>query len=162
MLKGFDPIIPEKPRLMILGSMPSVTYLDKQEYYGFAHNRFWKILHAVFEMPIDTYAQKKEILFQQHILLWDVIGECEREGSLDSAIRKERVNDIAHLTAVYPTLHRVICNGRKAYELYQKHFPDIALPCSYLPSTSNANRSIREEVLFAQWKQALMEHEGDM
>ena len=59
MLKGFDPIIPEKPRLMILGSMPSVTSLDKQEYYGFAHNRFWKILHAVFEMPIDTYAQKK-------------------------------------------------------------------------------------------------------
>ena len=95
-------------------------------------------------------------------MLWDVIGECEREGSLDSAIRKERVNDIAHLTAVYPTLHRVICNGRKAYELYQKHFPNIALPCSYLPSTSNANRSIREEVLFAQWKQALMEHEGDM
>ena len=35
MLKGFDPIIPEKPRLMILGSMPSVTSLDKQEYYGF-------------------------------------------------------------------------------------------------------------------------------
>lgn len=162
MLKGFDPIIPSNPKVMILGSMPSVTSLEKQEYYGFAHNRFWKILHAVFDMPIDSYEQKKEILFQHQILLWDVIGECEREGSLDSAIRKETVNDIGGLVKVYPALHRVICNGRKAYALYQKHFSDIALPCSYLPSTSNANRSIREEALFAQWKQALMENEGSM
>ena len=72
------------------------------------------------------------------------------------------VNDIAHRTGVSPPLHGVFCNVTKAYELFQKHFPNIALPCSYLPSTSNANRSIREEVLFAQWKQALMEHEGDM
>ena len=162
MLKGFDPIIPEKPRLMILGSMPSVTSLDKQEYYGFALAASGRFCMRYLKCRLIPMLRKREILFQQHILLWDVIGECEREGSLDSAIRKERVNDIAHLTAVYPTLHRVICNGRKAYELYQKHFPDIALPCSYLPSTSNANRSIREEVLFAQWKQALMEHEGDM
>lgn len=155
MLKGFDPIIPSNPKVMILGSMPSVTSLEKQEYYGFAHNRFWKILHAVFDMPIDSYEQKKEILFQHQILLWDVIGECEREGSLDSAIRKETVNDIGGLVKVYPALHRVICNGRKAYALYQKHFADITLPCVYLPSTSNANRSIREEVLFEQWKQEL-------
>ena len=66
-----------------------MTSLDSRNITDLPHNRFWKILHAVFEMPIDTYAQKKEILFQQHILLWDVIGECEREGSLDSAIRKE-------------------------------------------------------------------------
>ena len=44
MLKGFAPIIAKQPRVMILGSMPSVTSLEKQEYYGFAHNRFWNCL----------------------------------------------------------------------------------------------------------------------
>ena len=91
MLKGFAPIIAKQPRVMILGSMPSVTSLEKQEYYGFAHNRFWKILHAQFGMPIATYEQKKAIILTHHMILWDVIGECEREGSLDSAIRNEKV-----------------------------------------------------------------------
>lgn len=155
MLKGFDPIIPTAPRVMILGSMPSVASLEKQEYYGFAHNRFWKIMHTVFDMPINSYEKKKEILYRHQILLWDVIGECEREGSLDSAIRKEKVNDLTQLIHTYPTLRKVICNGRKAHALYCKHFADITLPCVYLPSTSNANRSLREDALFEQWRQEL-------
>lgn len=155
MLKGFDPIISPQPRAMILGSMPSVTSLEKQEYYGFKHNRFWKIMHAVFDMPIDSYEQKKEIMLQHHLILWDVIGECEREGSLDSKIRKEKVNDIEALAASYPELNMIICNGKKSYELYQKHFMELTVPCIYLPSTSNANRTIKEEDLFEAWRQGL-------
>lgn len=154
MLKGFDPIIAPCPYVMILGSMPSVTSLEKQEYYGFKHNRFWKIMNQMFQMPIDTYEQKKQIILTHHMILWDVIGECEREGSLDSAIRHEKVNDIAYLIQAHPTIRMVICNGKKSYDLYQKHFYDIQIPCMYLPSTSNANRTIKEQALFEAWKQA--------
>lgn len=155
MLKGFDPIVAEHPYVMILGSMPSVTSLEKQEYYGFAHNRFWKIMHQVFDMPIDTYEQKKQMILNHHMILWDVIGECIREGSLDSKIRQEKVNDIDCLLKQYPQIQLIICNGKKSYELYKKHFSHIDIPCCYLPSTSNANRTIKEEQLFAQWKQVL-------
>ena len=155
MLKGFDPIIPSAPVLMILGSMPSVSSLEKQEYYGYAHNSFWKILHHVYDMPINDYDEKKKILYEKQILLWDVIGECEREGSLDSAIRNEKVNDIGALIIRYSTIRKVICNGKKAYNLYQRYFSDINIPCIYLPSTSNANRSIKEEKLFELWEQEL-------
>ena len=102
MLKGFDPIIAPCPYVMILGSMPSVASLEKQEYYGFKHNRFWKIMNHMFQMPIDTYEQKKQIILTHHMILWDVIGECEREGSLDNAIRHEKVNDIAYLIQAHP------------------------------------------------------------
>ena len=44
MIVGFDPIIAEEPRVMILGSMPSVTSLERRQYYGYRHNRFWPIL----------------------------------------------------------------------------------------------------------------------
>lgn len=155
MLKGFDPILSQHPRMMILGSMPSVTSLEKQEYYGFAHNRFWKMLSSIYAMPIDTYEQKKEIIYTQQLLLWDVIGECEREGSLDSKIRKEKVNDIGAVLAQYPSIVRVICNGRKSYDLYQRYFSSLTIPCVYVPSTSNANRSIQEDRLFEAWQQAL-------
>lgn len=155
MLKGFDPIVSKEPYAMILGSMPSVTSLEKQEYYGFRHNRFWKIMSDAFQMPIDTYEQKKQIIKSHHLILWDVIGECEREGSLDSNIRKEKVNDIAFYLKTYPSLSLILCNGRKSYDLYQKHFYEQKIACLYLPSTSNANRSIKETQLFEKWIEGL-------
>ena len=79
MIVGFDPIIAEEPRVMILGSMPSVTSLERRQYYGYRHNRFWPILSACFSMPIDTYEQKKEIILRHHLVLWDVIHASERE-----------------------------------------------------------------------------------
>ena len=97
MLIGFDPIIAETPYVLILGSMPSVASLEKHEYYGYRHNRFWKIMSACFQMPIDHYAQKQQIILSHHLILWDVIHACEREGSLDSSIRKEIVNPIDRL-----------------------------------------------------------------
>lgn len=155
MLKGFDPLISKAPVIMILGSMPSVSSLQKQEYYGFSQNRFWKILHEVYHMPIDTYEQKKQIIFDHQLFLWDVIGECERIGSLDSNIKNEKVNDIAGYLSAYPSIQKIICNGRKSYDLFTRHVKELNIPCIYVPSTSNANRSIKEEVLFEEWKQAL-------
>lgn len=159
MLIGFDPVIAQEPRIMILGSMPSVTSLEKQEYYGFAHNRFWKFMHRIYDMPISTYEEKKEIIYTHHMILWDVIHSCERQGSLDSAIHHETVNDIEGLLQNYSGIKQVICNGRKSYDLYQKHFQHLQIPCMYLPSTSNANRSLKEEVLFECWSKTLSQFE---
>ena len=112
-------------------------------------------MHAQFGMPIATYEQKKAIILTHHMILWDVIGECEREGSLDSAIRNEKVNPIDELLEAYPEISIIICNGRKSYELFQKHFAHLDKQVIYLPSTSNANRTIKEEALFAKWMQVL-------
>ncbi|MEG2543354.1 MAG: DNA-deoxyinosine glycosylase [Longicatena sp.] len=155
MLKGLKPIISVEPKVLILGSMPSVTSLDKQEYYGYKQNRFWRIMEDIFQEPITSYEQKKELIITHHLVLWDVIGECERVGSLDSNIKNEVVNNIDRLLADFPSIELVVCNGKKSYDLYLKHFSSLQVPCVYLPSTSNANRSIKEEILFKQWKTAL-------
>lgn len=157
MLKGFDPIIAPSPKILILGSMPSVTSLEKQEYYGFKHNRFWKIMQMVYHMPIDTYLEKENLIRKNHIVLWDVIGSCERVGSLDSNIKQVEVNDIAGLLRRFPSIEQVYCNGKKSFTLYQTYFSKMEIPCQYLPSTSNANRSIKEEQLFQIWMNALNE-----
>ncbi|MDE6475434.1 MAG: DNA-deoxyinosine glycosylase [Erysipelotrichaceae bacterium] len=155
MLHSFPPIIAKEPKIMILGSMPSVVSLQKQEYYGFKHNRFWKIMGHYFQKEFYSYEEKVTLIKQNHIILWDVIQTCEREGSLDAQIKKVKCNDIVSLWKRYPTLKAIICNGKKSYELYQKHCQEIALPCIVLPSTSNANRTIKEEELKRQWFSAL-------
>lgn len=157
MLKGFDPIIGKEPMVLILGSMPSVTSLEKQEYYGFTHNRFWKIMSKHYAAKLDCYEDKKQLICDHHIILWDVIGACEREGSLDSAIRNETVNDIEGLLQSYPSVQKIICNGRKSHDLLIRHFPSLVqqLEVIYLPSTSNANRSLKETVLFEVWEKEL-------
>lgn len=151
MLTGFAPIIAKQPNIMILGSMPSVTSLEKQEYYGFKHNRFWRIMQQAFMMPTNTYEEKQQIILNHHLLLWDVIKTCERKGSLDSAIHNEVVNPIDELVRQYPSIKLIICNGRRSYDVYQKYFSQLRVNCCCMPSTSNANRSIKESELFAKW-----------
>lgn len=156
MLYGFEPIIAPEPKVMILGSMPSVASLEKQEYYGFKHNRFWKIMSAYFHVEFTSYEDKVALIQNHHMILWDVIGSCERVGSLDSAIHNEVCNDIDGLCKKYPSINLILCNGKKSYDLYQRHFAKlIDVTCVSLPSTSNANRTIKETALFEAWFQQL-------
>ena len=151
MLEGFQPILSSTPKVLILGSMPSVTSLEKHEYYGFKHNRFWKIMHAYFQKPISTYEEKQAIIKEHQLMVWDVIAMCEREGSLDSKIKNVTPNPIKEQLENYPSIEAIICNGKKSYDLFLRYFKDVDLPIIYLPSTSNANRTIKEEVLFDLW-----------
>ncbi len=156
MLKGFEPIISIEPKMMILGSMPSVKSLEDYEYYAHKTNRFWKIMSELFQMPINNYQQKQQIIIQNHLILWDVIATCNRVGSLDSKIKDVVVNDIESMIKNYPSIQCIICNGKKSYELYQKHFKHIKLKCIGLPSTSSANQSIKQDALYEIWKQTII------
>lgn len=157
MINCFAPIVSKYPKVLILGSIPSVVSLEKQQYYGYKHNRFWKIMAAFFKMDLDDYEKRKRCIIEHNMALWDVIASCEREGSLDSKIRKEVCNDIEGLIKKYPSIQYVICNGKKSYALYQKHFSHLPLKVYTLPSTSNANRTIKETDLFDVWCQTLYE-----
>jgi hypoxanthine-DNA glycosylase len=53
------------------------------------------------------YAERLPRLLAHGFGLWDVLGACEREGSLDSAIRKPAANDFARLRELCPLLETV-------------------------------------------------------
>lgn len=77
------------------------------------------------------------MLLKHGIALFDVIAACEREGSLDSAIRNAMPADLS----VFPNLGqmKVFTNGKLAEKLLKKYYPD--LPFAPLPSTSPANQA---------------------
>lgn len=144
MLKSFEPIIDSNCRIIILGTMPGIRSLEKQEYYGHERNTFWRIICALFNHEtINEYSQKRELLLKQHIALWDVLQACEREGSLDSNIKNPIPNDFKTLFEAYPNIKVIYFNGEPAEKLFNKlvvkKIGKIPLTTYRLPSTSPAN-----------------------
>ncbi|MBP2076750.1 DNA-deoxyinosine glycosylase [Oceanobacillus polygoni] len=139
-LNSFPPVVPEKPKVLILGSMPGKISLEKDEYYGNPRNHFWSILFKLFKVaPIEEYDKKVLFVKEQGIALWDSIGSCYREGSLDSNIMDEVPNDIIGLLREYPSISLIACNGTKSYTTFKKNFnlDDLGqVRVIKLPSTS--------------------------
>ena len=148
MIYGFPPIVDEQCRVLVLGSMPSVGSLERQQYYGHKQNYFWPMLFSLLEEPYsDDYSKKKDLLLRHHIALWDVLASCEREGSLDSNITDEVPNPIGQLLTDYPSIRYILFNGGKAYQSFKKYFPDLLEQIAWqqMPSTSPAHTMKREE-----------------
>ena len=158
MIQCFPPVIDKKCRILILGSMPSVVSLERQQYYGHKQNYFWPMMFSIFEEPYtDNFEEKKRLLLRHGIALWDVLASCEREGSLDSRITGEIPNDIPLLLKEYPDIQYLLFNGGKAFQSFQKHYPELLeqLVWYKLPSTSPAHTMKRENKR-EQWKNALL------
>ncbi|EGW36553.1 DNA-deoxyinosine glycosylase [Desulfosporosinus sp. OT] len=154
LLRSFPPIVEAHSRVLILGSMPGVESLRLQQYYANPRNQFWKIIFALFDLePVADYEERTHFLRSQGIALWDVIAMCSREGSLDSKIREEQVNDFGSLFKKYPYITAVMFNGGKAYETYKKWI-GFSAPTNVtfhkLTSTSPANTKKYAEKL-SEW-----------
>ena len=136
----FDPVYNADSQILILGTFPSVKSRQQHFYYGHPQNRFWKVLAAVTgeQLPVSI-EEKKDLLFRNHIAVWDVIHSCSIEGSSDSSITDVVPNDFTELFARTHLL-AVAANGTKAYELYQKYvYPVTKREIIKMPSTSPAN-----------------------
>lgn len=127
--------------ILILGTMPGVQSLQKQQYYGHPQNNFWKLLFAVFEQPFSTdYQTRKQLLLDNKVALWDVLQACIRPGSLDSAIIQEIPNDFEGFLKAHPKISHIFFNGQKAAQFFKKHIGnDKKYTFTTLPSTSPAN-----------------------
>lgn len=152
------PIIDDNARVLIVGSMPGVQSLKKQQYYGNPRNHFWTIIGQVLKVDIPSiYEERLQLLQQYRVALWDVIKECERVGSLDSNIKAEVPNDFDSVLARYPNIEAIGFNGTKAKETFRKKvgfekFPHITF--YLLPSSSPVpGRNIKTvEQKIESWK----------
>lgn len=153
----FEPVARPDARLLILGTMPSVESLRQSFYYAHPRNAFWPILSALLGAPLPQCVEEKKALLVDHrIALWDVAGSCVRPGSLDSAIRDAVPNDFPALFARCPGITRILFNGATAQQLYSKLVGVIPEGCSAarMPSTSPAY-TLRFEQKLALWRDGM-------
>ncbi|EEC46368.1 predicted protein [Phaeodactylum tricornutum CCAP 1055/1] len=184
--KGRQPVL---PHTLILGTHPSVTSLQQEQYYGHAvkayplshgsnnlffsltlllvllsfgglfsvgstkhssvhKSAFWWIagdclgfrrasgVSPTSEQPyalaqhlrydqsyILEYKAQLERFVSRGFVLWDVIGSCQRKGSLDQDIQQEIPNDLQAFCAQYPSIRRIVlANGGTTATLFRRHF----------------------------------------
>lgn len=157
-LQGLPPLVTGNTRMLVLGSFPSVASLARQQYYAHPQNAFWRLLQALWPtspMPdADSYLQRVDWLLDKGLGLWDVYASCERQGSLDSAIRQPQVNDLAGLLRHCPALRLIAHNGGESFR-HARVTRTLGLPVYRLPSTSPANASWSFERKLAAWREVV-------
>lgn len=148
---GFEPVFDEKSELLILGSFPSVKSRAVNFYYGNKQNRFWRTLSSFFDEDLPITRDEKESFVLRHkIALWDIVTECEIEGSSDATIRNYQIADLEKILNV-SDIKKIILNGATAYSVFLEKYADIHISYVKLPSTSPANPRFDEN----KWYEAL-------
>ena len=142
-LFGLPPVVATDTRILILGSFPGEASLGAQQYYAHPRNLLWPILSTLTGEPLAAlpYAERLPRLLAHGFGLWDVLGACERAGSLDSAIRKPAANDFARLRELCPLLETVGFNGQTSGK-FSPQFGAEGYRTVVLPSTSPAYASL--------------------
>ncbi|AET88629.1 MULTISPECIES: DNA-deoxyinosine glycosylase [Caballeronia] len=155
-LAGFPPVGDEATHTLILGSFPGVASLAVTQYYAHPRNQFWRLVgaaigEALYEL---SYDERLARLMKHGIGLWDVLAACEREGSLDAAIRNASPNDFAAFHVRFPKLRRVCFNGKTSGK-----FAPVLAAAGYdtlvLPSSSAANAILSFDQKLRIWRDIL-------
>lgn len=150
-----EPIIDKNCEVLILGSFPSVKSREVSFYYGHPQNRFWKIIGIITQTPYETIEDKKKMLLDHHIAIWDIIHSCTIQGSSDASIKDVVPNDISKLIEG-THIKRIYCNGGTSLKLYKKYQEkEVGIKAMLLPSSSPANARYRLDDLVEIWNKKL-------
>ena len=162
---GFPPLMCEKPKILIMGTLPGGESLVNKQYYFSNSNRIWKVLCHITGEPIPiNYQQKQALLAKYNIVLWDYYESAIRPGSNDKDIRDGKPNDIAGFLGKNLTIKVIAINGFGKYRDFGVQIksalannPDLAdIRVLRLPETSGSNKNYgwgNLNKLAAEWEQ---------
>lgn len=159
--QSFPPIVWEDSEILVLGTIPSSSSIEKGEYYYHYANYIWDYLSVIFqEDKPKTWSEKKALLKRHHIALWDVHAYSDVVGSLDKGLRN--FNDISGFLEEHQSISKVLLNGKKtaqSLEIYEKKKSKLpgTVKIYALPSTSGANTRISKKAVLSGWEKALLE-----
>lgn len=149
----FEPIFDSKSKILILGTFPSVKSRENNFYYGHPQNRFWSVLAEILKTGTPkSILEKRQILIENKIAIWDVVGSCEISNSSDVSIKNAQPNDMGIILG-NANIKTIYANGKTAEKLYNKYLlKQTGKEIFALPSTSPANAAFSKEKLVDAWK----------
>jgi TDG/mug DNA glycosylase family protein len=142
--RAFAPLVDERTRVLVLGSLPGDASLNAAQYYAHPQNGFWRLISLAIgrDLHAMAYSDRVEALMAAGVGLWDVIASAQRAGSLDAAIRSPEAADLRGLIAGLPNLKAVAFNGATAAKGGRKILARAeGLTLIDLPSSSPAHAS---------------------
>jgi hypoxanthine-DNA glycosylase len=153
-LNGLAPVTAPDITILVLGSFPGAASLAAQQYYAHPQNQLWRLLSAITGEDLHAlpYGERLPRLLAHRIGLWDVLGACERKGSLDADIRNPAANDFARLRELCPLLRTIGFNGQTSGK-FAPQFAAAGYRTVILPSSSPAHATLNFEQKLALWRQ---------
>ena len=153
---SFDPVWSKSSRAIILGTWPSPKSRQQGFYYGHPQNRFWPLLARLTQSPVPTtIEEKKALILQNDLALWDVLESCTITGAADSSIKNPVPVALAELVQK-TSIEAVLCNGAKAFDLYSRFLQkETGIKAVKLPSTSPANAAFTMDKLYFCWQKQI-------
>ena len=147
------PLFDKDSKTLILGSFPSVKSREAAFFYGHPQNRFWSVLAILYGVPKpETVEEKKKLVLENNLALWDVIASCEIVGSSDSSISDVTANDLS-IIINNSKVEKIFVNGKTAEKYYNKYtYPETGIKAFCLPSTSPANAAWKLDKLVEAWR----------
>ena len=124
-------------------------------YYGHPQNRFFKVLAKLFNEDVPLTVEDRKTFLKRHkIALYDVIEECDIEGSADSSIKNVIPIDIVSILEKFPNIKIIGITGNTARYYFDKYLLDKigSNKVVYLPSTSPANAKMKLDDLVEKYK----------
>ena len=143
---------------LILGSFPSNKSREVMFYYGHKQNRFFPVLARLFnELAPTSVKERKDFLKRHKIALYDVIEECDIEGSSDSSIKNVIPIDIASILSEYPNIKIIGITGNTAKYYFNRYLISKVgnIKLVYLPSTSPANAKMSLDSLTEKYQELI-------
>lgn len=150
--------IDKDSEILILGSFPSVKSREVMFYYGHKQNRFFPVLARLFNEVAPITVEERKVFLKRHkIALYDVIEECDIEGSSDSSIKNVIPVDIVSILSEYPNIKIIGITGNTAKYYFNRYLINKIgnTKVVYLPSTSPANARMSIENLVDVYKELL-------
>ena len=149
---SFAPVYNAESRVLILGTFPSPASRSAGFYYGHPQNRFWRLMAAVLNCTCPvTVEEKRRMLLDHQIALWDVLLDCDIQGAADASIKNGVPNDLPQLLKKCD-IQAIFANGGTAARLYETYWGGkIERPFYRMPSTSPANAAYRLDRLYGHW-----------
>lgn len=138
---AFAPVVSQKTRVLVCGSLPGEQSLRAGRYYANPRNQFWQLIGGVIGRDLVSldYGARLEALLACGVGLWDSVARASRQGSLDTAMRDVEGAPLAALAATLPDLRAIGFNGGASWRIGRRQFaPQSPLALVQLPSSSPA------------------------
>lgn len=158
----FDPFLPEKPSVLILGTFPGRVHTQHALpadawYYGSPRNQFWKIISQAYGMSLSTKESKQAWCMENGIAISDLFLRITRTAASNGDEHLEVIayNDtlISQVLNDFPEI-TVLCTSNYASRVFKKLFPDFQrITCLPSPSPRYARISLMQKV--AAYKELL-------
>jgi hypoxanthine-DNA glycosylase len=136
---ALPPLVWPDSEYLFLMTMPS--YISEQEQFYFADpsNHFWRVLSAIYHMPIETNEQKTTLCQANKLAIWSVCKSCQRHLSEQDTMQNIELNDMSQFLLEHASIKTILCVSHDAQRLLEESDWNIIQTVKYVPSPSGAD-----------------------